>query len=845
MTDSPAQPIDRKLQAEAHVYEVPYKAYANMSPRERAMAKAQWTRKLKVEARRRGLDPEDFVAMTEDERQNAREQNPERDEKAAAKKKRPRPKPTSMDDLVAKHAGVEDEDEDMPAQVSTAGDTVPPTESDARRRSQMTIGPINVVEDEDLVGVAPPKTLQDIYARWPVGDGQHYLRVERVQPKVWEKIAVAGYLGEISSPISEEEFQRYFGGKEYLVTLYGPDPKGRRDPNTDEPIIKAKTEAIKVTVPMLPPNLRVLPAAKATKKEEVAAMAEINPFQTLFGMGAGVPATPAEATMHRTSVDFMEKLLKRGDEESRDLRRELDKRGQMSGDVLKVISDSSRQAVDAATKAADSRERALAEQLAEERAERRRLEQKLDAVVEKGRGGDDNTLKTLQLLNPAEATRQANEAAREALAAAKERHGEEVRHLRETHQTTVQALKESHQSEMNREHARYRDLEEHYRRKIDDVEKHAEKREKELKDEIDRVRRDERDVAAERVRETEKRFEDRIRDMKEQHDRELRMNEQHATTRIETQKTTLDFQRLAAEERAQAAREEAERLRQEVDDAKDPIKVKEKAESLAEAFGFTKADENAPQTATERLASGVGMGLGKALEGIQDWLPKTMREVAEIRSAARTPGLPPGMPQPRQLPTGMPPGARQQGSQAPQQRRSRAVAWASKADVPIDGAQPHMPANDVGWQPAESAPQPTNGAGAPAQAQAAPQAQQSPQQPAPPGAGAVNVELQNRFGAAGITAEYIQQFRAEVERAVETGFSATVFAERFAQAYPEPSFRLATGFTPQDLFHVVEAMGGAESPVLRRDGKKWVESLWQALQEQHAGASQPQVPANA
>lgn len=842
MTETPAQPIDRKLQAEAALYEVPYKAYVNMSPRERAMAKAQWTRRLKVEARKRGLDPEEFVAMTEEERQNARAEHPERAEATPKKKKRVRPKPTTMDDVVAKHGVTERvaEDEMPAAEISTAGDKVPPTESDARRRNQMTIGPISVVEDEDLVGVAPPKTLQDIYARWPVGDGQHYLRVERVQPKVWEKIAVAGYLGEITTPISEEEFQRYFGGKEYLVTLYGPDPKGRRDPNTDDPIIKAKTEAIKVTVPMLPPNLRVLPAAKATKKEEVAAMGEINPFQTLFGGAGGVPATPAEATMHRTSMDFIEKVLKRGDEETRELRRELDKRGQMSGDVLRVIGDTNQKALDAATRASEAREKALTEALAEERRERRRLEEKLDAAVESRRGGDQGTLETLKLLNP-------SEAARDALNSAKERHADEVRHLRETHQTTLQALKESHTNELSRERDRYRDMEDHYRRKIDDIEKHAEKREKELKDEIDRVRRDERDVAAERVRETEKRFEDRIKDMKEQHDRELRMNEQHATTRLDTQKTTLDFQRLAAEERAAAARDEADRLRQEAEDAKDPIKVKEKAESLAEAFGFTKADENAPQTATERLASGVGMGLGKALEGIQEWLPRTMREVAEIRSGAR-PGLPPGV-SPAQLPPGAHPQQGPQGPQGPQQRRprSRAVAWASKADVPVEGAQPRVPNNDVGWQPTTPA-QPSNGAGAPqaqAQPQAPPPAQPQPQPPPQQSAGAVNIELQNRFGAAGITAEYIQQFRAEVERAIETGFSSTVFAERFAQAYPEPSYRLATGFTPQDLFHVVEAMGGAESPVLRRDGKKWVESLWQALKEQHQTAPQPQVPANA
>ncbi len=642
---------------------------------------------------------------------------------------------------------------------------------------------------------------------------------------MWEKIAVAGYLGEITTPISEEEFQRRYGGKEYLVTLYGPDPKGRHDPNTGDPIIKAKTEAIRVTVPMLPPNLRVLPAAKATKKEE--AMGQDSSFGALFGLGA-VPATPAEATMHRTSVDFMEKLLKRGDDETRELRRELDKRGNMSGDVLRVIGDTNRHALEAQSRASEARERALQDTLVEERKERRRLEEKLDSIVQNQRGGEQNTLETLKLLNP-------TEAARDAMNAARERHSEEMRHTRETHQTTLQALKETHQNEMSRERDRYRDMEQHYRHKIDDIEKHAEKREKDLKDEIERVRRDERDVAQERIRETEKRFEDRINDMKEQHTRELRMNEQHATTRLETAKTTLEFQRQAAEERAQAAREEADRARQEAEDARDPIKVKEKAESLAEAFGYTKADENAPQTPTERLASGVGMGLGKALEGLQEWLPGTMKEIAQMRSGIPAGPLPPGVRPPHQLPAPQP---RMQPPPAQQQPRprARAVAWASKADVPMDGSVPRVPSGEVGMQ---AQPSPTNGAAA--------QPDQAPAVAAPTqqGAAAVNADLQRRFGAAGITAQYITEFRNEVERAIETGFSAQVFAQRFAQTYPEPSLQLARGFRPQDLFQVVEAMGGADSPVLRRDGKKWVESMWQALKEAHDGAPAAQVPANA
>jgi hypothetical protein len=834
MSEEPAQPIDRKLQAEASLYDVPFKAYSQMSPRERGMAKAQWAKRLRKEARKRRIDEEEFLAMTEDERATAREKNPEQEpppKKRARKNKTNGAAPT-LEAVAAKHAPQE------PAPVvSTTADQVPPTESDPRRRTHMSIGPIKPVEGEDLVGVAAPKTLQDIYARWPIGDGQHYLRVERVQPKVWQQLPVAGYLAEIKEPITEEQFQRFFGGKEYAVTLYGPDPKGRQDPNTGLPVIKAKTDPIKIHVPMLPPNLAVLPAAKPTKKEEVEQMGQHNPFATLFGAGqAGVPMTPADATMHRTTMDFMGGILKRGEDESRELRRELDKRGNMSDGALRVIGDTNKAAMDASARAAEAREKVLNEQLSEARAERRRLEEKIDRMAQNGKG-DGEALKTLEILNP-------QAAAADALNSAKERHADELRHTRETHSETLRALKDRHKEEMDRARERERDTEDRNRRKVEDLEKAAEKREKELKEEIDRVRRDEREVAETRVKETEKRYEDRIRDVKEQHDRELRMNEQHSTTRLDTQKATLEMAKNNAEERAQAAREEAERARQEAEDAKDPIKVKEKAEGLAEAFGYEKKDENAPQTAGERLAAGVGLGLGKALESAQDWLPGTLKEVAQIR-AGHTPGQP-GTPQ---LPPGMTPAqaaAMAAAQQQPPRRRTRAVAWASQGGVPVAGAQPKVPQGDVGMsglaesQPAQPAPAQPAEAAPPPTGNAAPGPEAQPAQPVQP-VNAPEPPVIQRLREAGIGPELVAQFRQEVEMAIETGFSADMFAERFVKAYPEPSLQLSTRVQPNDVFEIVEAMGGAGSPILRRDGKKWVETLWEGLRNANAMEAEGQA----
>jgi hypothetical protein len=125
---------------------------------------------------------------------------------------------------------------------------------------------------------------------------------------------------------------------------------------------------------------------------------------------------------------------------------------------------------------------------------------------------------------------------------------------------------------------------------------------------------------------------------------------------------------------------------------------------------------------------------------------------------------------------------------------------------------------------------------------AAPQTAPAPMaQPAQP-AQAVEPPVIQRLRDAGVGPELISSFRQEVEMAIETGFSADMFAERFAQAYPEPSVQLTSRLEPKDVFEIVEAMGGADSPILRRDGKKWVESMWEALCDATATAAEGQPP---
>ena len=374
--------IDRVLLAESKLYEVPYRAYLEMSPRERGSLKARWAKKLRTEATLRGIDPEEFLSMDEDARNEARTNNPEKEkppprtrsvrflhEDAPPPEERaPRAERAPVADLYDE--GLADGEPHSPM------DEVPATEDDPKMRTTATLGEVRLVDNEDLVGWQNPKNLRDVYARFTVGDGQHFIRVERVDPKVWQQIPCAGYLGEIREPITEAEFHAFYGGRVYALTVYGPDPRGRKDPSTGLPVIKAKTDPFRYTVPVFPPNLAVLPGTSPRKQGDTKMTQQHHPFMMGPMMGGQIPATPADANMFKTSIDFMSEQMKRGDQERDELRKQVLSGGGQK-EVIAAVTDANKVAIEAANRAAEAREASLRDQLAQERIERRKMEEKI------------------------------------------------------------------------------------------------------------------------------------------------------------------------------------------------------------------------------------------------------------------------------------------------------------------------------------------------------------------------------------------------------------------------------------------------------------------------------------
>lgn len=837
------RPSDRALLAdEANRYGVPLAAYADMTVRERGAVRSRWETQLKAEAKRRGLDPDTFVGMTEAEREGARTDHPDpAASRPKLRKARARggrlvtddpPEPPAPDSHMYDPSLTEGDIEDV--ETHSPLDEVPPPEADPQKRDKPTIGEVMPSENEDLVGWKQPRNLRDVYARFTIGDGQHFVRVERIEPKVWQQQPCSGYLGDIREPISEPEFHAWYGGRVYALTVYGPDPRGRRDPTTGMPIIKAKTEPFRYTVPLLPPNLAVPPGTNPTKLGENT----MHPFQ----MGTQ-PATPADAQMHKSTLDFFTTQLQRVDAEKEALRRE---GAGPSKDMLNVVSETNKAALEQARmnaeserRAAEQREKTLQEQVAAEREERKRLEAKVDRMMSENQTGRSDPVegvtKLMAVTNP-------GRSAEDEVKRLRDSHSEEMNRIRESHRDMMAGQKERYEDEIRRLRDRIDDTEKNWRAKLDEADRRFREREKELKDQIEQNRRDEREVADRRVKETEVRYDDRIKDIREQHNRELRMQEGQHVTRSDTSKSSYEMQILNLKEKVGTLEEQLEDAREEAEKSKDPVQVMAKAKEQAEAMGYEKPDDE-PKTGWDRFLATAGMGLGKAFETVDTWLPKAL---------GRGEGAP--QPNPRALPAAAAAAAaaaqqqRQQQQQRPAARRAT-VAWATEGSVPVAGQQPTVPAQPV----VQSAP--------PVQAQPMPMAQPSvdvappvaappPQQPATPDQQPASAPTNGQASAAPnalygaiFPDEIIVQFRAEVERAIEAGMTPDVFAARFVGAFSEASAALVQAHRPAQFVDIVKKMpNGMESIITRRDGRRWIEQMWQEIARRH---QQPAAQATA
>lgn len=838
----PSPPLDEQAYVESEATRMGLegddrKIWMLATSKQRALFKARKHRDLKRQAREKGINPEHFVKMSPEERKHALAEAEARapksiDDVASRVAERSAPAPVDPrqeslpfaadgDDEEARAPGVSVAPDGEEVPVVTAQDAVPQNDMRPGMRRAITIGNI-----DDLYGDRPPKNLPDVYARWPIGrpGGEgYYIRVERVLPKRFMNFATAGYLGDMRWKLNEAQFQQYFGGQEYKLQVYGPDPRGRTDTNGD-PVIKALTDPFPFYVPKYDPNLKVMPVSVPISSQQDQRSAMYDPstqFQAMPGMPVQqqAPLTSADASIVSAALNFAQNAAKKPPED-----------GKQPDKMFEYMQETASAQVAQARNDAEARERILREKIQEQQNEIGRLAAQVQQAlhgINQARESESAVTDRVMQIRHEESTK------------IHEHYRHEIDSLRSAHDKHTEVLLAAHREEVARERQRvsetetkYRDMLDLERRRIDEIEKKATA-------EIQRIRDEERESARQRIDEHTKRFEDRIRDTKEQHERELRIQISNTETKEAGKVTGLSMEITRLKEQLEDRTKERDEARKEAEKGKNPVAILREAEKQAKELGFEKPDKSAaePEGFLKALGSAAGTGIGQALSKVD------LGALAGMLAGRPMPGAPAGgvggghpamagQPQARQLP---PPGPSR-----------RAMQWA--AGGPAGYAPPRLdpnappivnhpappPTQQTPQQPQQAQPQPQ-----PQASQPPPAAQQQVQQPeqAPPQGPPIEHPMIDAFGP-----QATLGFLQAAEGAINAAMTPDTFATMFVSQYPEQAQQLARSFKAADAIGFVEKLAAKfpeteGSAILRNDGRKWMAKLWEVLVKQPGKAS--------
>lgn len=825
------------LKQQAEFLGMPFEVYRAASVAERNVAKGRYVRQFRIRLKKHGKTPEQIEAAVEEKMKEFPQLVKTNSSEIRARKKKAPTKKTpskkSTTEVVDIDADEEEEEEIPPYDVQDGGvrvyhenGTTPPKEP-KERRDGPTLGPIQEREHPpDLVGDRAPRTLNDLYARWPLGeDSSFFLRVERTAPKKYHGVDVSGYLGDVREKISEAELQRLLGGREYKLTLYGPDPLGRTN-GEGELRIKALTDPITLTVPVVPPVMNAL------KKEEGPVMS-MNPF----GPTTAAPTTPADAQIHRANASFFADMVKLTREEDR---RKETANQQATTSFMSYMSETQKAQQEQVRKEAERREQEYKQQL-EDLKQQLKAEKEAQSTVatQVAQAKDDANSSFMRFVEKMGPDKEAE------IKRLSEYYTSQLDIVRRAHDDQTRAMRERHDSDLRRADERLKDAETKYqhlleqerqqsRTMLDQERSQWTQRESDLRQQMKEQTEAERSMAMQRISDMKERHEAEIKQLEKGHERELRTLKDSAETRTSVSDQTHQITVSQLEMQLSEAKEEIERLKQEVEEAKDLPAQLEKMQAQAEILGYEKKDANEPKTAMERFAATAGAGLAQLMQNAGDWVPEMMASRQQQQQAVRG-ALPPQqqrMP-PQQRPVAQP--------QQQQSRRTRGAQWAASG-VQVRPPRPEPMgfegSSDV--QPNPSSPTPTRQASA---------AQQEVVSNPPPvqneGQESKSVTTNGQSAPAQISlppkfveafgAEAILGFLQEAEKAVKGHVDPWGFAGLMVSQLPEGAETLVTRFTVAEVLDAVKGIPGTEaSPLLRRDGKKWMQSLFSAIQKQLA-----------
>jgi hypothetical protein len=706
------------------------------------------------------------------------------------------------------------------------------------------------------------QTLEDLYDAYPeIGDGSHYLRVERKHPTRYGGQFIAGFLTDLHEQITLTEFAQRFGGQVYEVSVRGP---GRGSSLDSDGRIQARTlTSITVKVPGVP---------------------IVDQNQPSNGGSMGTPAGSAwgredpRVTMKRMEHDA--DALRRAEAREQQLRREMQSRSSLSPDLVRQMNEMAEQ------RAQETRS-ASAEIIQDLREEKRRLTEAIrerDAALDQIRQQLVHVQTDIQTRLRDEETRQVREL--------KLQHESSLARIKDEHAATIQRMQQDHErriNEMNERHTREcESIRQNEARERERLRDDSNRREKNLQDDFNRremMFKDResslKDDFARREDMIRRDYEMRFQQLERSNKRDLDVIRSSESTKSELAQQTANMQanlHLAEIQRLQAQAESAEAQAQEAQRElnkhtnKPLLQQVEETKTIAETLGLLDNKKSEPFDWKRGAAEAVKNLIDKApdiAKGLGDAREQNRMAVARAQQAAHHAQIrgenqrrrammqqPPGMPQMASAA----PVPSQEPSQADQQRSvprpppppgmgPQPRTWDAG---PPDPSQYNLPPEPVG-PPAPQPPPPSPTAGKPQEPAPPPimsgtpptastesgsphpsdmpsEQQQNPatevaQETAEPAA-----EPAQEPVVVQVTNEQVARFSEKLEEAIASGIvTPAMFADGFiAETSPETTLAIVSAIGPDQLVDAVAQQEGAQSTaIVTREGRKFVQELWE------------------
>lgn len=710
--------------------------------------------------------------------------------------------------------------EDVPPEPDayTPDADVPPDEENPHRRSIPTME----VEVPDLSGDHyVPRNLDDLMGLAPIGDGQYYISVERKAPRVWSGAQCSGILPHLTKYLSTDEFKRSYGGGEYVLVLYGPPKRGGvYDPETRRVRPKALTTPVRFTVPLH----EYAPQLFDDLGDEEDAEEEMRYTNVTQPWAAGRPKSTAEARMFEASLEHEERQEARKEQRERERTerdRQLQEEAQQQGLTMAELLARQKESEIRRIELAHQREMEIAERSHKERLEMMR--------AEVNKPGETQALGSalkdiLQVMKPDGASeKQINSLAAQ--------HAKDIERMQEqVKEASERADRRVTEAEQRADRAK-EDADRRADERVKDIERRSEDRIKEAHERAEKRIREVEEAARRIVDDARQQAQQRLDDERRNHDRDLRAKEDAGNMRVESLKSSYETRLAAKDEEITRQRAEVERWRQEALQKGDLAKQVQVFASTAEALGFSK-DTAAPAAEEQQPMDWKTMAMSIGAELIKNgpaMIQSAGHAVQQLRGqapqpSAMAPYVAPSQHPQRQLPP------RLHGRNGAVFQAAPAPAFGTEDGATFIGEPTHVaPKYPPGYMPSP-----------PAQQQAASQVMMPPQQAQqqtmnpPPAQPSVPPQApsQEAPGAGMVSPEQMMQFRVMLEAALAQNKNPAELAEEIKSSVgPQMAMAIAASVTPEAVVAALQQMpDGAQSPLIRREGQKFLRELHQALQ---------------